>query len=307
LEGVGMGRVSEIAKIFYQDVREKKRVGSNIYKRASTRRGGAGTVRSAYDFLSNKEKKKLNSEVRTYNMNDLLVKEEFEKLSNTEQKERLEHWRKKYKNTEIIKSLGIHASTYYVMLDELDVKRDNNRGAFRQTSVVSQKELDYYKNNICSYDELMSLDVEQRMEVFEGYDKAYGTSELAKQLGTSTHNIYYLRNKLKTYKAKKKRERKAIAISSEPIKMKDEVTKVDEINVFEDTNLDTANEPIETSEIDVAEVTDAEESVEVTNSFSFDIKLSGQYAKEEFLNRITNVLNLLNDDEIAEFQFSMRK
>jgi hypothetical protein len=208
-------------------------------------------------------------------MNDLLVKEEFEKLSNTEQKERLEHWRKKYKNTEIIKSLGIHASTYYVMLDELDVKRDNNRGAFRQTSVVSQKELDYYKNNICSYDELMSLDVEQRMEVFEGYDKAYGTSELAKQLGTSTHNIYYLRNKLKTYKAKKKRERKAIAISSEPIKMKDEVTKVDEINVFEDTNLDTANEPIETSEIDVAEVTDAEESVEVTNSFSFDIKLSG--------------------------------
>jgi hypothetical protein len=112
---------------------------------------------------------------------------------------------------------------------------------------------------------------------------------------------------LKTYKAKKKRERKAIAISSEPIKMKDEVTKVDEINVFEDTNLDTANEPIETSEIDVAEVTDAEESVEVTNSFSFDIKLSGQYAKEEFLNRITNVLNLLNDDEIAEFQFSMRK
>lgn len=57
-------------RIFYEDSREKKRTAIGIHNRASRRGYIKGGIRTAYDFMTAKERKKLNGEVKVYNMYD---------------------------------------------------------------------------------------------------------------------------------------------------------------------------------------------------------------------------------------------
>lgn len=69
---MGNWRDNNVEFILKQDSREKKRTGIGVYKRASRRGYCRGGVRTQSDFLSAKEKKSLNGEVRVYSMyNDL--------------------------------------------------------------------------------------------------------------------------------------------------------------------------------------------------------------------------------------------
>lgn len=62
--------MKEIERIFYDDVRDKKRTGYGASKRASRKGYIRGGVKTQYDFLSTKERKKLNGEVRVMNVYD---------------------------------------------------------------------------------------------------------------------------------------------------------------------------------------------------------------------------------------------
>lgn len=63
--------------IFYSDVREKKIISHSASKRASRRGYIRGGMRTAYDFLTAKEKKGLNGEVKIMNIYD-----KYENLDN---------------------------------------------------------------------------------------------------------------------------------------------------------------------------------------------------------------------------------
>jgi hypothetical protein len=59
---------NDVKRIFSDDSRQKKRIGIGIHARASRRGYIRGGIRTQYDFLTSKQKKLLNGEVRISNM-----------------------------------------------------------------------------------------------------------------------------------------------------------------------------------------------------------------------------------------------
>jgi hypothetical protein len=70
-------RDNDVNSIFLEDSRSKKRIAIGIHSRASRRGYIRGGVKTQSDYLSRKEKNKLNGEVRIYNMYD-----EYKNLEN---------------------------------------------------------------------------------------------------------------------------------------------------------------------------------------------------------------------------------
>ena len=70
-------KYNDIQRIFYEDSRVKKRIGIGVHSRASRLGYIRGGMKTASDFLTARERKQLNGEVRSYNMY-----EEFKNLDN---------------------------------------------------------------------------------------------------------------------------------------------------------------------------------------------------------------------------------
>lgn len=188
-----------IEKIFYEEIRKKKLVGSNIYKRVSTRKGGGRqALRTPYLYMSNKEKKKLNGEV--ISMNELLSIDELKEKDLDTQKSLMEYWRDKYTIKKITDALGIADQTYYNLLDSLKVEREIRATSFIE---VSDEELIKLKNDFASYDKIMSLPTHQRYEVLPIYYNMYSDSELAEGWNVNKQKVYSLKYQMNNYIEKK--------------------------------------------------------------------------------------------------------
>jgi hypothetical protein len=110
--------------MFYDDIREKKVTGRGAFsKRGKGVKHTIRGIKTAYDFMTTKEKKKLNSEVRSFNMYEQIIsKEEFFELDRDTQRNMLIKWRDLYQNVEIMKVMGIKGSnTFSNLLKELDI------------------------------------------------------------------------------------------------------------------------------------------------------------------------------------------
>ena len=129
-------RYNEYEQEFYNDVRDKKRTATGVYHRAS-RRGYVGAVKTQSDFLTAKEKKKLNGMVKVYNMydkysdvNNLPKKREFMQMSKenpTELKKILEVARKHNNTAAIFKAVGISNGTLYNVYDKIGIAYNKGR------------------------------------------------------------------------------------------------------------------------------------------------------------------------------------
>ena len=65
--------------VFYEDVREKKTISrGSRYKR--THAGKGGRVKLPSDYLSNKELKAMNGEVKSYHLNSPMLWSEFKSM-----------------------------------------------------------------------------------------------------------------------------------------------------------------------------------------------------------------------------------
>jgi hypothetical protein len=96
--------------IFESEVRDKKNQ-AYMNKSKTGAKGGSKSrkgVRTTFDFLSSKEKKKLNGEVRTHNMYETILNwTDFELKDRETQKTLLTRWREIYPNTKIMKELAV--------------------------------------------------------------------------------------------------------------------------------------------------------------------------------------------------------
>lgn len=95
--------------IFEMEVRDKKNQ-AYLNKSKTGSKGGSKSrkgVRTAYDFMNNKEKKLLNGEVESYNMfTTILNWAEWQTKDRETQKTLLTKWRETYPNTKIMDELG---------------------------------------------------------------------------------------------------------------------------------------------------------------------------------------------------------
>lgn len=92
--------------------------------------------------LNQKQDEEKNSEVITYNIYDVLEKNEFFKLSEADQKERLGKWRTLYGTKELQKMMKLNSKAYYEMVHALGMpKLPKGRNAPSHTSNSAEKKV----------------------------------------------------------------------------------------------------------------------------------------------------------------------
>lgn len=138
--------MNEIEKIFYSDIRDKKRIGNNIFKRVSTRKGGSNM--SSMRVPTPKQQREWSGQVMTFNLNDIIPIKEFESKSQEDQKLLLEHWRTIYKTNEIVEGMGTNKNVFYRLINRLGIKKAERRPLSQRTpneNIVSDDEMKVIK------------------------------------------------------------------------------------------------------------------------------------------------------------------
>jgi hypothetical protein len=101
---MNMAYTENIEKLFLEDVREKKKAGRGAFhmRGKGIRHGSNKALRTPFHFMKNKEKKKLDGEVVSYNMNSLMAYHDFEQKDFETKKMLMTNWRAMYQNNEIM-------------------------------------------------------------------------------------------------------------------------------------------------------------------------------------------------------------
>lgn len=196
--GVTILYEENIEKIFKMDIIEKKRIGSNIFRRVSTRKGGSNMT--TMRVPTQKEQKLLSGEVKVYNMKEIIPFEEFVEKDQNEQKRLLEFWRNNYKTADILKGMNIDKNVFYRMLNQLDIpKKDMGQGTKK---TLSDEEFDKYYNDdvgFISFPLFKKLVFEQQQKLFEKYLSRFGNIQLLNKewKGSKLNTLYYISSKNK--------------------------------------------------------------------------------------------------------------
>ncbi|EOO11284.1 hypothetical protein [Bacillus cereus] len=313
-----------IEKIFKQEVREKKRIGSNIFSRVSTRKGGS-YFHVPYLHMSKKEQKKLSGEVRAYNMYEIISIEEFKKKSKDEQKMLFEAWREKHTNGQIIQGMGISKGSFSKWMDDLNIERkpsNLSRGISESEKIeVSEEELESMKKELCDYETFKMLPLHQQEALFNVY---YGTlykkgKQLANAWDVNPSVIYSLQYKFNQKNKKeeaKQQKSEQITIEEQPkeeIKEEEIKTPVAQLIVEQiaqeevAVTLQEAKEEVAEEVVTIAptlEVTKVKEVKKDSNTVDveldgqvFNFELKGELSTKKFLKRMKFMLKMLEDEQ----------
>jgi len=117
----------EAENLFQQEINSKNKERHNLRSKTGSKGSSKSRkgVRTAYDYLSNKERKKLSSDVSVRNLFDLLLtRAEFDNYPEEKRREILTHWRDIYPNAKIMEALEIKSQgTFNKVMDDLKVPK----------------------------------------------------------------------------------------------------------------------------------------------------------------------------------------
>lgn len=118
-----------IARLFNDEVKDKKRTASGVHHKTG-KRGYVGKLYFTSDLLKGKEKREYQGtgKVIRSNMYDTILPfNEFEALTAEDQKQHLVQYRKRYSSKEIIKAWGIGQYQFYKLIDSLGIPKENRK------------------------------------------------------------------------------------------------------------------------------------------------------------------------------------
>ena len=124
---------------FITDVAEKKRTARGAFNKR-THNGKGGKVRFPSDYLSNKERNKMNGEIREYRMNSPITYAEFKKYPDDLKKKYVKRLRDMFdvSDTDIAAMMGVKAKTLNAALIKIDAS-GGRRGKRKADYVAFEK------------------------------------------------------------------------------------------------------------------------------------------------------------------------
>jgi hypothetical protein len=292
---------NDINSIFLEDSRTKKRIAIGIHSRASRRGYIKGGVRTQSDYLSKKEKNKLNGEVRIYNMYDDYknlencdLTEIFKKEPN-EIKAILTMMKENNTANAICKKFKFSNGTLYNLYKKYGVyieKKERRVPALKQNNstlpnIILTKE---------KFDLLDSLD-KGRYILHIKELKKLSSRDLAAKLNVSKSMLTYYTDKLKNSNKKDEPENKIVPKDSIPKEVLEEVAFTSEekednsesallykrIQDLEREILETKNENKKlVDHLMELSKTDKKEQ-------GLKIDINGSYSKEELSDRLLSL------------------
>jgi hypothetical protein len=129
-------RISDEGKLFFDEIREKKKTASGVHHKKG-KRGYVGKMLFPTDLMTRKEKynHRKGGKVLTSNMYDTILSvDEFKDLETYEQKNRMQYWRSNNKVKTIQQEMGVSPAKFYVILNELGLPTDDKRKAKKTRS-----------------------------------------------------------------------------------------------------------------------------------------------------------------------------
>ena len=113
--------MSEITDMFYDECADRKRTARGAFNKR-THNGKRGGVKFPSDYLSKKEKNKLNGEIKVYKMNEPITYAEFKEYPDDLKKQYVNNLREKFdvSDTAIAEMMGINKRTLNRLLNIID-------------------------------------------------------------------------------------------------------------------------------------------------------------------------------------------
>ena len=180
--------------VMISDSIEKKKIARSSHNR-KTHCGKGGRVKFPSDYLSKKELKAMNSDVKSYNLNRPMTWEEFRSMPQDLQAMYIKKLRNEFGVPDIVlgKAMGICKSSFSKAMRELNLSLGRSAGAKGKQWLDSEKSLKFseYWNKFNNEKAVEGDNVEDEAEVIEE-DKAEDEDEVVKETDISkeTSNDY---------------------------------------------------------------------------------------------------------------------
>ncbi|QRV11502.1 hypothetical protein JR311_20070 (plasmid) [Bacillus velezensis] len=286
--------MSHIKRMFNEEVREKKRTGSGIFSRVSTRKGGSNkALRTPYYYMSAKEKKELNGEAVTiYNMKEIDHYNDFLKKSRKDQIELMTYWRKIYTVTEITNRMGISKGLFYKIIEQLGLKKRKLR-----KDVLSEERLKEILTSpeFIEFDFIKGINPSQRNVIINEYIKRVEPQTIVSLFEKwEGSDIRYMYNHYRRFENNKKDE--DVLDNALTITDTTNIEKYSESNEPDHIDETITEEEIVPQEYKKTATVAIDSQINIeTNSFTFEMK--GSYSKDAVIRRVQLALEALGDEE----------
>lgn len=202
-------------RLFYEDIRIKRKTGSGSFhkKGKGVKHGISGGIKTPYDYMTTKERKKLNGAVIVSNMYSLCDYELFKSYSDEKKIDILNKWRNVYKTKEIMEALGLKQHQYYKICYDLGVieKPESEKAKEVKNPQNNNQKPNAMEDDILPWNDFNLLSNEEKLQWLEDYNHNFNMHSVAEIWGKPINSIYSLKYTLKK-RVEKSSEPKMVAI-----------------------------------------------------------------------------------------------
>lgn len=293
-----------IERMFQIEVRDKKRTASGVYHRASRRGYIRGGMKTPSDYLSKREKNKLNGEVKVYNMfekysvlENVPQINEIEKMSKNEKISLYKFLKREYSNSVLQQHWNISSGTLYSKI----YKKYGLYEPRRSTNMPKVNGL--YKSiaEVPSIKAILEMTESQRKGALIASKEQFSINALTKHWDISKYKLYNIYNKHEIIKQDIVEEPATEVITDTEINVNNVQA---EVSPKQDIDKDTLRSLVEEMYDNIKQDMKQEESNTTENGFK--IEMNGVYSKEEIENKLLAISNILNDKQY-KISFSVKE
>ena len=302
-----------IERMFQIEVRDKKRTASGVYHRASRRGYIRGGMKTPSDFLSKREKNKLNGEVKVSNMfekysvlENVPQINEIEKMSKNEKINLYKFLKREYSNSTLQKHWNISLGTLYSKIYKKYGLYEPRR------SMNMPKVAGLYKNitEVPSIKAVLEMTASQRKGVLIASREQFSTNALTQHWNVSKYKLYDLYNKNDIIKKNNTNNLKldtTVNINETPIIVDDKNNVQAEISVVQQNKQDMDQNMLKTLVEEMYNNIKQEELNSKTVNNGFKIEMNGVYSKQELENKLLSLVNILNENKEYNISFNIEE
>lgn len=290
----------EIRKLFYQDSYEKKKIGANVFKKASAGTERAGVAGGLIFPKYNYKRYEKNSKVKERNVfKEIVDYNTFKDFSEDKQRKLLKVWMDAFTNKEIFEGMGIGEKKFYKLRNKLGVKRGVN-------IVLNNEDIEKMKSGDIDLEKFKLLPNDKKFEIVSYIQetKNLTNKQMAKLLGYSPNSFSSNKsNWKKAYEEKHKEKESDVSMHDNDSFL---IVGEDEENnmMIEQKN----NE----EEQGVKKKVDAVDDIKLKlteNSLqqSFEFNLAGKYVGDDLNSILKGLAVILQDDKKYDVKLMIKE
>lgn len=314
---------NDVERMLREDSRDKKKVGRGVFNRASRRGYLRGGLKTQVDFMTAKERKKLNGKVTVSNMY-----EKYKDLKNCDLQEILNHENNEVKNIlTFIKAnhtskataerFGVSSGKLYSLFNKYGVEYNIGRNNTRNNT----NKLPFDKTDLVDIRKFKLMDVVQKGQYLIPLVEKFNVDDVAKHYDITRGMLYYYIKKvqpsgiksIRTYKPRANKNvienviEEQITIDREMLSeeiMKEDVIQV-EVAKIDNLELENKMKELETQVAYLQARLKEEDTKPKSNGLK--VELNGIYSKLELENRLLSIATITTDDKSYKVNISLEE